>query len=184
MNVNPFRRHHSAVGDQGGGERATGGRRFRLVNGVLVAIVLALVVLCVVFGIGVRSGQLEEQRRQEVVAAARQLVVNLTNLNHDSIDNNVKNLLDGTTGDFQRQFQTGSSTFAMVVKEGKVVSTGEVRSAGVDNLSPTDADVLVAVHSTVRNSAVPSGEARDYRLAVTLRNQEGRWLVSNVIFVP
>lgn len=163
---------------------APGRRPLVTVNAALAVTAAVLVVLGVVLGLGARADHADAQRREEIVAVARQVVVNVTTLSHETVDQDVANMLSDTTGDFRRQFEDGSSTFADVVREGQVESSGEVRLAGVEQVSEQEGTVLLAVHSTVRNSAAPDGEQRHYRLAVTMQHQEGRWLASNVEFVP
>ncbi|MCF7549537.1 hypothetical protein [Pseudonocardia sp. WMMC193] len=70
------------------------------------------------------------------------------------------------------------------MKEGRVVTTGEVTEAGIEKIDGDTASAVVAVKTTVKNKTVPNGEQRFYRLVEQLERQDGRWLVSRVEFVP
>lgn len=118
-----------------------------------------------------------------VLDTATQMATNLVTLRHQSLDEDIQKVADGTTGPFHEQFATSSGGFGDVLNQGQVESTGEVKSAGVVDATDDHATVLAAVTSTVKNTEAPDGEMRVYRMKMTLDLVDGRWLVSNVEFV-
>ncbi|MFC9355199.1 hypothetical protein ACFTZB_01260 [Rhodococcus sp. NPDC057014] len=130
-----------------------------------------------------RTTEAAAARNATVLDTATQMATNLVTLRHQSIDEDIQKVADGTTGPFHEQFATSSSGFGDVLNQGQVESTGEVKSAGVVDATDDHATVLAAVTSTVKNTEAPDGEMRVYRMKMTLDLVEGRWLVSNVEFV-
>lgn len=150
------------------------------------------VLLIVAIGGGVWAGFLYREHRQVaadaqrdelIVATTRQMVANLVTLRYSSADADVKRIQAGTTGDFKNQFGDTTGSFAAVLKEGKVDSTGAATSVALIGADDDSAQAIAAVTSTVKNSEAPQGQQRVYRMKVDLTKQGDRWLVSNMEFV-
>ncbi|MGC9541175.1 hypothetical protein [Streptomyces sp. UG1] len=124
-----------------------------------------------------------DQRRQEVLAAARQSALNFTSLDYRHYDRDSANVLSGATGDFKKQFAAQTKQLTELVAQNKSVSEGQVLEAGIVRSDENSARVLVVADSKVTNTAVPKGEARTYRLQLDLVHKDGRWLTSDVEFV-
>ncbi len=71
-----------------------------------------------------------------------------------------------------------------VVQQAGVDTTGEVLEAGIQNEDGTCASSLVASRAMVSNADQTEPEARDFRLRVTICDENGRLLASKVEFVP
>lgn len=147
-----------------------------------VIMVIALVA-AVAGGVAAAGPASADRERKEAVAAARQVAINLTSMKADTADADLQRLLDSATGEFRSEFADRQQPFVEIVKRAEVDTTGEAVAAGLDNLEGDRARVLVAVHSTVRNSAAAEGEPREYRLGITLDQVDGRWLASKVDFI-
>ncbi|MGW5145888.1 hypothetical protein [Rhodococcus koreensis] len=130
-----------------------------------------------------RTEQAAQSRDEQVLETARQVVVNLVTLRHQSVDEDIQRVADGTTGPFRDQFTSASGSFGDVLNQGQVESTGEVKEAGLVEADDDHAVVLAAVTSTVKNTEAPDGEIRVYRMKVSLDSADGNWLVSDVEFV-
>ncbi|GHD21626.1 hypothetical protein GCM10010313_55450 [Streptomyces violarus] len=124
-----------------------------------------------------------DQRRQGVLAAARQSALNFTSLDYRHYDRDSANVLAGATGDFKKQFTAQTGQLTTLVAQNKSVSEGQVLEAGIVRSDEDSARVLVVADSKVTNSAAPEGEARTYRLQLDLVHKDGRWLTSDVEFV-
>lgn len=177
----------SSESDVDGGREKRGPRnkRVRLAVAGLSVATVALLALGTVFGLQWYNAQAQDRLGQEALEVARQHSVNLVSINPKNIDKQMKTMLDGSTGEFKRQFGGVRSTFEQVVRKGKVSLTGSVDEAGLSKLSDEDATVLVAVKAIVKNSQTPpEGRASHYRFKVELERGEDRWLVSGMQFVP
>ncbi|MGH4022933.1 MAG: hypothetical protein ACRDT0_27605 [Pseudonocardiaceae bacterium] len=173
----------AAAGPSGGDERPPRSRRYLAALATLTVLAVVLIVGGVILSVRVYQADVESDRRAEALQTARQMVLNLTTINHKTADRDVQRLLDGATGPFADEFG-GSQPFVDMVRQSKVNSTGQVASAGVERVDENRARVLVAVRSEVRNTAAPEGgEPRNYRLGVDLQREGDRWLVSNMEFI-
>lgn len=160
--------------------------RRRLVPALLVGfgvLTVAVVTLVVILGLQVRGNAADGQLRAEALQVARQQSINLITVDPETVDRQMRTLLDGSTGQFREQSEQVRDQFGQVVRGGNVRSIGRVDEAGVISLSETRAEVLLALSSTVHNAQTPDGSRRIYRLKVTLLREEDRWLVSDMRFV-
>lgn len=89
-----------------------------------------------------------------------------------------------STGSWQQQLAGQREQFVGAVSGAEVISRGGATTAAVAQIDDERARVLVAARGTVANTAVPAGEPRQYRAAVTLTRVDGRWLVSALDFIP
>ncbi|WP_131767391.1 hypothetical protein [Candidatus Protofrankia californiensis] len=158
---------------------------FRIALVALSVLVVALVAATVVFGLRWQNDRAADARRNDAVDAARQVALNLTSINFNTADADVNRLISGATGDFRNLFTQNLDSYVDVVKQNQVVTTGQVTEAGVQDINGNTAHIILAVQSTVRNTAVPNGEVRTYRMALQMEHHgNGSWLVSRVDFVP
>jgi Mce-associated membrane protein len=131
-----------------------------------------------------QSASERDERREAFVQAARQTVLNLTTIHADSADADVQRLLDGATGDFKAEFEGREGPFVEVVQQAGVTTVGEVLEAGLQTEDGTCAASLVASRAMVSNADQPEPEPRDFRLRVTICDEDGSLLASKVEFVP
>ncbi|WP_078887823.1 hypothetical protein [Streptomyces sp. NRRL S-118] len=131
----------------------------------------------------VHEQRTEEQRRHDILAAARQSALNFTSLDHRHYKRDSDNVLKGATGEFKEQFAAQTAQLTKLVAANKSVSEGQVLEAGIVRADERSARVLVVADSKVTNTAAPQGQARTYRLQLDLVREEGRWLTSGVEFV-
>jgi Mce-associated membrane protein len=166
-------------------------RRFRLPwKGIAVTLaLLASGALIAASGYMVwnhKQVQAEQQRRAEFAAAGRQGVVTLMSLDFNHVRDDVKRIVDNTTGDFKKDFQASVEDFTRMAQESKVVTEATVNATAVERMSDSDtkATVLVAVTTRVTNTAGSNQEPRPWRLAVDLVREGDQIKMSKVEFVP
>ncbi|KUN00160.1 hypothetical protein AQI96_43360 [Streptomyces canus] len=150
--------------------------------GLVVATVLTTA-LTIWLSFGLYNQREAEQRRQDLLAAARQSALNFTSLDYRHYDRDSANVLESATGDFKKQFAAQTEELTQLVAQNKSVSEGQVLEAGIVRFDESSARVLVVADSKVTNTAAPKGEARTYRLQLDLVHRDGRWLTSDVEFV-
>ena len=155
----------------------------RAITAGLIAATILTTVLAVWLALGLCTQREAEQRRQDILAAARQSALNFTSLDYRHYDRDSANVLAGATGDFKKQFAAQTEQLTRLVAQNKSVSEGQVLEAGVVRSDEDSARVLVVADSKVTNTAMPQGEARTYRLQLDLVHRDGRWLTSDVEFV-
>ncbi|MFJ8464801.1 hypothetical protein [Streptomyces swartbergensis] len=149
----------------------------------LVAATVVTTALTLWLTFGLYEQRAADQRRQGILAAARQSALNFTSLDYRHYDRDSANVLAGATGEFRKQFTAQTDQLTKLVAQNKSVSEGQVLEAGIVRSDEDSARVLVVADSKVTNTAVPEGEARTYRLQLDLVHKDGRWLTSDVEFV-
>lgn len=158
-------------------------RRGRALPGALAVATVVVTALSGWLSLRVYEQRAEEQRRQDILAAARQSALNFTSLDHRHYARDSANVLKGATGNFKEQFAAQTAELTKLVAANKSVSDGQVLEAGITRADERTARVLVVADSRVTNTAAPQGQTRTYRLQLDLVHEDGRWLTSDVEFV-
>ena len=128
-----------------------------------------------------------EQTRQhsaEFVAAARQGAVQLMSLSFRSAKDDVQRLIDHTSGDLRKDFESTRDDLIAAVQNSKFITTASVRSAAVQSMSPDSATVLVAATSTVSDEDGTAKPPHTWRLNMMITRGSKQLTVSKVEFMP
>lgn len=131
----------------------------------------AVVILGALSGwLGYRSYQAAEDRRfeQMLVQAGRQAAVNLTTIDYQRADADVRRILDSATGEFYNDFKARSAPLIDVVKKVQSTSVGTVSAAGLESVDGTEGRVLVAVTVMSATAGSPAEQPRYWRMRLTL----------------
>lgn len=182
--------HDEDVEDDGGATPA--GSRWRRLRPSWKGIAAAVVVLCTVACLAAsgymisthRKADRLQQQNAEYAAAARQSVVTLMSLDFNNAQDNVKRIIDNSTGQFKTDFEQQAPDFIKVAQDSKVVTEVTVNSVAVESMTDTSAVALVAASSRVTNSSGANQEPRTWRLSVNLERDGGQIKMSKVEFVP
>lgn len=156
--------------------------RLALVVGLTA--LLALTGVCGWLGYSAYQEKKAAQLRQELVQVARQGAVNLTTLDFEHADADVKRILDSSTGQFLDEFSARSASFIEVLKKVQSKSVGTITAAGIDSVDGAQGRVLVAVSVKTTTKGVPDEQPRYWRMRVTVVKQGQDAKVSRVEFVP
>jgi Mce-associated membrane protein len=150
---------------------------------VLTAAVVVSVVAAAFVALGARHLSHDSAKASErtvVTAVAGQLAVDFTSIDYRHLDQEFAQTAARATPAFAKNYLGTVKQFVSLYVKGKVVQTTSVDVAGIEQMSPTSARVLVALRGTATNSASPGGTQQLYRMEVDLTKQSGRWLASNV----
>ncbi|UNB54765.1 hypothetical protein [Mycolicibacterium sp. YH-1] len=167
-------------------------RRVRLPRVSLAVLGATLVVLLILGFLGAggymmwqhRQNVAEQQRSAEFAAGARQGVVTLMSLDFNRAEDDVKRILENTTGDFRKDFESQAEDFAQVAQESKVVTEATVNAVAVQSMTENTARVLLAVTTRVSNVQSQTQEPRSWRLAVDVARDGDQIKLAKVEFVP
>jgi Mce-associated membrane protein len=163
----------------------TGARRWLVPAGTVLGVaIVGLLVVVVVFAAKLIGVQSDDSGRADALAAARQAAVNLTSFNFQTAVEDVARLRDSTTPHFEQQFNNDQNAFIKLIRDGQVRTSGTATEAGVVNYQPGSARVLVAVRASVQNTQVQQPDQRNYRMAMNMVVQNGKWLADSVEFIP
>jgi Mce-associated membrane protein len=157
---------------------------------VRLATIVGLVVVLALGGLvgwlsfrAYQSHQLDTQRKV-FLQVGRQGALNLTTIDYQHVDDDVKRILDSATGKFYDDFQQRSQPFTEVVKQVKSKSVGTVTEAGLESESDDGAQVLVAVAVNTTVEGQPEQQPRAWRMRILVQKVGEDTKVSNVEFVP
>lgn len=131
-----------------------------------------------------RQAVAEQQRAAQYTAAARQAVVSLMSLDFNNAEEDVKRIIDNSTGQFKEEFEAQAEAFAQVAQESKVITEVTVNAAAVKEMDDDSALVLVSATSKISNSTGARQDPRSWRLAVDLSRDGDQIKMSKVEFVP
>ncbi|MFI9537810.1 hypothetical protein ACIG56_31790 [Nocardia fusca] len=126
----------------------------------------------------------QQAREDAYLEAARQGVLALTSMDSARAADDVRRVLDRSTGAFRTDFQTRSEDFTKVVEQSQVATQGEITAAAVESMTDESAVVLVSAVSRITNSAGAQQEPRVWRLSVTVTRDGPEPKMSKVEFVP
>lgn len=147
----------------------------------------ALVTLVVVTGwlayrnYSVRQG---EHRREQMVQAAREGALSLTTIDHDRVDDDVRRILDASTGSFRDDFEKRAKPFADAARQAQSKSVSTVAAAGVESDAGDEGRILLAMTVMTSNRGVPERQPKAWRIRVTVSQTGDGFKVSQVEFVP
>jgi Mce-associated membrane protein len=150
-----------------------------------VAIIVALAGLGGWLGYRVHQDHQVQAQRNLYVQVARQTAINLTTIDYNEVDADIKRVLDSATGAFHDEFQNRSKPFVEVVKKVQSKTEGTIAEAGLLSYTKDQALVLVAVAVKTSMAAAPADqEPRRWRMRLTVDKTGDSAKVSNVEFVP
>jgi Mce-associated membrane protein len=168
-------------------EAAVGEPRISHVRLATIVGLVAVVALAGLVGwLGYRAYQSHQTgtQRNEFLAVGRQGAVNLTTIDFEHVDDDVKRILDSATGTFYDDFQQRSQPFVQVVKQVKSKSVGKVTEAGIESASDDEAQILVAVRVETSVAGQPDQRPRSWRMRIAVQKVGDDPKVSHVEFVP
>ena len=152
---------------------------------------LLLVPLLLAAGLWVWQEQRYDAARESadtdraVLDAARDGVLTWGSVDHSRVDEYVEAVKATATGDFLSQFEQSEAPLRDLLEENRSVQIPTVPADGIGLLERIDdtARVLVAMDATVTNKATEEPQPRQYRLQLTMLEEDGTWRVSGLEFV-
>jgi Mce-associated membrane protein len=131
------------------------------------------------------SSQTVQQRYSDVLASAAKEATAFVNIRYDDAQNSIDKVMAGATGDFREQYSKSTDGVIDVLEQNKSIMTGEVLWSGVVAQDPDSATVIIATSGTVQNTQTGDKPvARFFRLQLQLVSEKGKWLTSDLQFVP
>jgi Mce-associated membrane protein len=149
-----------------------------------LAIVVALVGLTGWLGFRAHQSQQAQAQRSRFLQVARQGALNLTTIDWQHADADVRRIVDGATGEFYNDFANRSQPFIEVLRQAKATTVGKITAAGLESETPDSAQALVAVSVQTSNAGESDQVPRAWRMRITVQKVGDQVKVSNVGFVP
>jgi Mce-associated membrane protein len=160
------------------------GRRGLLLPAAAVLLLLLALAGAVLVGLGWVSTSRAEADRREITDVSTRVVNDFITIGGDNARQRSEDLLAVAAEPFRTELGRFSEVFGKILVEGKVSTDGRIDAVGIERADDDTAVVLVSASTTVRNSEVPDGAKRDFRMLLTLAHQEGSWKVSTVEVAP
>jgi Mce-associated membrane protein len=127
----------------------------------------------------------EQQRYTDILGSASTEATAFVNIRYDAAQESIDAVMAGATGDFRDQYAKSTDGVIKVLQDNKSIMTGEVLWTGVVAQDPDSATVIVATSGTVQNKQTGDQPvARYFRLQLQLVSEKGKWLTSDLQFVP
>ncbi|WP_327143457.1 hypothetical protein [Nocardia sp. NBC_01327] len=140
------------------------------------ALVLAVAVGAATVWMGMQRNDLADQAamRADYVQTAKQAMINITNISADTAQDDIKRVLQVTSGDLATEYTQRKDDYAAIVQKAAVHAKGEVIEAALQSSDDQSAIVLVAVKQVLTNAGSDAPQQRQFRFKVTLaRNDKG-----------
>ncbi|QBJ98754.1 hypothetical protein ERC79_15420 [Rhodococcus sp. ABRD24] len=125
-----------------------------------------------------------DAQRQAFVDTAQQTVLNLTTIKPDTAKEDVERILAGASGEFKSEFDGREDPFVSIVKEAGVTTVGRIVATGFESENGNTATVLVSARADVSSANGDQNGPRDFRMRVTVTDDDGTLTASKVEFVP
>lgn len=152
--------------------------------------VAAILVICCFAGLSAyfvwqhHDATQRQQRAAAFTEGAKKGVINMIALDYRKAKEDVQRVIDSSTGEFRDEFAARANDFTKVVEQSKVVTEGTVNAIGVESMDGHTALVLVSATSRVTEGGDGKQEPREWRLRVTVTEEDGQYKMSKVDFVP
>lgn len=155
---------------------------------LIAAVMTAAIIGAVAFG-AVQASTLhtESERRHDraqALRAVRAEVLALTNISATTTDKQIDALLAGMTEHLKGEFAPQAGAFREEMVQSQVQSHGRIVAVGLTSINPRRATAIVAAVARVSNERTAEGQDRSYRLSLSLKKVDERWLVDSMDFVP
>jgi Mce-associated membrane protein len=124
-----------------------------------------------------------QQANSAALAAARQLAVNFVTVDYTKVDADIARVKAGATGEFLKSYTTSVDDLKKVLVANQTVSTAGRTEVALVSGDRDSAVALVGVVAPTKNTAVPAGETKTYRMRLQLRLVGATWKVENLEFV-
>ncbi|RBQ22056.1 hypothetical protein DP939_05185 [Spongiactinospora rosea] len=155
------------------------------VIGALAAVVVALGLVAGLHTRWLADEQAAAAEREAVMRAAGAHAVNLLSVSHDSVEEDIRRVLNSSTGPARDAYEAGVTKLRQTTVADKVVQIGVLRSVGLVSLSGDEARALVVADGVIQwegREAAP--RERFHRWTMDLTKTGGSWLVSRWEEVP
>ena len=148
-----------------------------------LTVVVALAALAGWWGFRLHQSQHVQAQRSQYLQVARQGALNLTTIDWQHADADVRRILDGATGEFYNDFAKRSQPFVEVLQQAKATTVGTITEAGLESETADGAQALVVVAVQTSNAGEADPVARAWRMRISVQKVGDQVKVSNVGFV-
>jgi Mce-associated membrane protein len=112
--------------------------------------------------------------------AARAGIVDVTSFDYVTLDDDIAQIRNVTTGDLQQESVDQLDKSRQQITDAQAVVNTSVVGAAVGSADDDTATVFAVLQSTQQTSASQQAQVQRYRVEITLTRVDGRWLLSGI----
>ncbi|MET9202803.1 hypothetical protein [Gordonia sp. NPDC003585] len=116
----------------------------------------------------------------EAIDTAKDYAIKLSSFDYRDLNKNRAAIAAMSTPEFAAKYSQMVTDLTQIVTDGKGEATATVSHAAAEQVSATDATVMLFVDQQARNVVAPTGKTQAYRMVVKLKNSNGHWLVDDI----
>ncbi|WP_433251437.1 hypothetical protein ACQPYK_05940 [Streptosporangium sp. CA-135522] len=160
-------------------------RPLRVAGPALVLLIAVLLAAALWVGGELREAQAAADDREAVLRAAGAHALDLLSVGHQSVDADIKRILDTSTGTAKADYAKTLVTLKETTVKEKVLQTGALRACGLVSLKGDMARVMVVGDAVIhREGSKDALQERFNQWNMELTKVAGAWLVSKAELVP
>ncbi len=171
-----------SAADTGAIERAGGG------SGPRVALVPVLAVLLVLLLAGAgflwftrpATSSIKTTDYVGVLEAARSGVVDLTSFDYLTLDQDLRQIQNVSTGDLRKESTDTLNKNRKTITDSQAVVSTKILGAGVTKADSSNGTVVLVIETTQKTKASSQAQVSRYRIEVQMSKVGGRWLMSGI----
>lgn len=124
----------------------------------------------------------DQRERERVESSARVFVRELTTYSHESIDKDIQDVVELSTGSFKRDYQRaqGGEAFQEALIEAQGSSDGKLVAVAIKSISDDEAEVITILDQTVTNNKQTEPRTERRYLEILMVKTPSGWKTDRV----
>ena len=118
--------------------------------------------------------------RAVVATTAVDFATKFASFDYRALDQSTAEIADMSTKEFASRYDEMLKAFTDIVSNGKGEATAKVSHSAVETLESDKATVIMFVDQRATNVVAPEGKNQAYRMLLSLKKVDGRWLVDDL----
>lgn len=115
-----------------------------------------------------------------VLEAARAGVVDLTSFDYLTLDEDLRQIQNVSTGDLRKESTDTLNKNRKTITDAQAVVSTKILGAGVTKADPSSGTVVLVIETTQKSKASSRPQVTRYRIEVQMSKVGGRWLLSGI----
>jgi Mce-associated membrane protein len=115
-----------------------------------------------------------------VLEAARSGVVDLTSFDYLTLDDDLRQIKNVSTGDLRKESTDTLNKNRKTITDSQAVVSTKIIGAGVTKADSSNGTVVLVIETTQKSKASTQAQVTRYRIEVQMTKVGGRWLLSGI----
>ncbi|WP_155941521.1 MULTISPECIES: DUF3329 domain-containing protein [unclassified Mycobacteroides] len=153
------------------------------VAGAIAAVLVGALVVSGIFGWKVWRVHQVDVAGEQAQAVAVPYTEILTSIDTNSMDDNFRQILNGSTGELKQEFTKASVQLRQLLVDNKAAAHGKVVNSAIVSKTPNKVVLLLMVDQSITNTQLPDPRIDRSRMRITMEKIDGRWLASKLEYL-